>query len=100
GASVPNGAGPRRCALRSRRHRTAPASADDYKVLAAMAGGAGGIHHFGPAMSSVILAACQPRRFTVADSRALKTLRTLGLMHQARQDSGSRTGCPTSLLAA
>jgi hypothetical protein len=60
--------------------RTALASADDYRALAAMAGGAGGIYHFGPAISSVILAACQPRRFTVADSRALKTLRTLGLM--------------------
>jgi hypothetical protein len=59
--------------------RTALAYADDYQALAAMAG-VGGIYRFGPAMSSVILAACQPRRFTVADSRALKTLRTLGLM--------------------
>ena len=60
--------------------RRALASSDDYQALAAMAGGARGIYRFGPAMSSVILAACQPRRFTVADSRALKTLRRLGLM--------------------
>lgn len=59
--------------------RTALASSDDYQALAAMAG-IGGIYRFGPAMSSVILAACKPRRFTVADSRALKTLRRLGLM--------------------
>jgi len=59
--------------------RRALASSDDYQALAAMAG-IGGIYRFGPAMSSVILAACKPPRFTVADSRALKTLRSLGLM--------------------
>jgi hypothetical protein len=31
---------------------------------------------FGPAMSSMVLAGCRPERFTVVDSRALKTLRT------------------------
>jgi hypothetical protein len=60
--------------------RMALASSDDHQALAAMAGGADGIYRFGPAMSSVILAACQPHRFTVADSRALETLRRLGLM--------------------
>jgi hypothetical protein len=58
--------------------RRALATSNDYQALATMAG-VGGIYRFGPAMSSVILAACQPARFTVADSRALKTLRTLGL---------------------
>ena len=43
-----------------------------------MARGTDGIYRFGPAMSSVVLAACRPERFTVADSRALKTLRRLG----------------------
>jgi hypothetical protein len=38
------------------------------------------IYRFGPAMGSVILAACRPGRFTVADSRALKALRGLGRM--------------------
>ena len=38
------------------------------------------IYRFGPAMGSVILAACRPGRFTVADSRALKALRGLGQM--------------------
>jgi len=63
------------------------------------AGSARPAGHHEPALRTaghVILAACQPRRFTVADSRALKTLRTLGLMHQARQDSGSRTGCASA----
>ncbi len=43
-----------------------------------MANSGGGIYRLGPAMSSVILAACRPDRFTVADSRALSTLRALG----------------------
>lgn len=60
--------------------RRALATSDDYQALATMADGAGGIYRFGPAMSSVVLAACRPQRFTVADSRALKTLRGLGLM--------------------
>jgi hypothetical protein len=60
--------------------RSALASSDDCQALAAMAGSVGGIYRFGPAMSSVILAACQPARFTVADSRALETLRGLELM--------------------
>jgi hypothetical protein len=45
-----------------------------------MAKDAGGIYRFGPAMSSVVLATCRPERFTVADSRALSTLRRLGRM--------------------
>jgi hypothetical protein len=60
--------------------RKALASTDDHEALATMANGAGGIHRFGPAMSSVVLAACRPQRFTIADSRALKTLRKLDRM--------------------
>ena|SRR5690242_17165902 len=60
--------------------RRALASGDDYQALATLASGTGGIYRFGPAMSSVILAACQPQRFTVADWRALTTVRQLGLM--------------------
>jgi hypothetical protein len=55
-------------------------ASDDYEALATMARRVGGIDHFGPAMSSVILAACRPETYTVADSRALKALRALGLM--------------------
>jgi hypothetical protein len=58
--------------------RTALAASDDYEALSTMARGTDGIYRFGPAMSSVVLAACRPERFTVADSRALKTLRRLG----------------------
>jgi hypothetical protein len=60
--------------------RTALATGDDYQALATMASGAGGIYRFGPAMSSAVLAACRPGRFTIADSRALATLRGLGRM--------------------
>lgn len=56
--------------------RKALATTDDYTALAT----ACGIYRFGPAMSSVVLAACRPTRFTVADSRALKALRELGRM--------------------
>jgi hypothetical protein len=56
------------------------ASSDDYEALATMANSTGGIYRFGPAMSSVVLAACRPGRFTVADSQALATLRSLGLI--------------------
>jgi hypothetical protein len=60
--------------------RMALAASDDYQALATMASGADGIYRFGPAMSSVVLAACRPGRFTIADSRALTTLRRLGRM--------------------
>jgi len=63
-------------------------TSDDYEALATMANSAGGIYRFGLAMSSLILAACRPDRFTVADSRALSTLRALGRMRPARLDSG------------
>ena len=56
--------------------RDALAESDDGNALATVCG----IYRFGPAMGSVILAACRPSRFTIADSRALKTLRTLGRM--------------------
>ena len=60
--------------------RSALAASDDYTALATIANGVGGIYRFGPAMSSVVLAACRPDRFTIADSRALKTLRGLSLL--------------------
>jgi len=60
--------------------RTALATSDDYQALATMASGTGGIYRFGPAMSCAVLAACRPGRFTIADSRALATLRGLGRM--------------------
>jgi hypothetical protein len=70
-------------AERSRDMHLAPdpeglTTSDDHEALATMANSGGGIYRLGPAMSSVILAACRPDRFTVADSRALSTLRALG----------------------
>ena len=56
--------------------RRALADQDDDGALAKVCD----IYRFGPAMGSVVLAACRPGRFTVADSRALATLRRLGRM--------------------
>ena len=60
--------------------RQALACDDDYQALAIIAASASGIYRFGPAMGSVLLAACRPSKFTIADTRALKALRTLDLM--------------------
>jgi hypothetical protein len=56
--------------------RRALADGDDASALVTVCR----IYRFGPAMGSVVLAACRPERFTVADSRALKALRELGRM--------------------
>jgi hypothetical protein len=47
--------------------RSAASSDDDEQALASLLGSRGGIAGFGPAMASVILAANQPHRFTIAD---------------------------------
>jgi len=60
--------------------RKALETSDDYDALATMARRVGGIYRFGPAMSSVVLAACRPTMYTIADTRALKAVRALGLM--------------------
>jgi hypothetical protein len=56
--------------------RRALASSNDEGALATVCN----IRRFGPAMGSVVLAACRPKRFTVADRRALKALRLLKRM--------------------
>jgi hypothetical protein len=70
--------------------RHALADNDDGNALATVCR----IHRFGPAMGSVILAACRPDRFTVADSRALKTLRGLGRMQDGPADFQARDWLP------
>ncbi len=60
--------------------RSALASADDFTALDVMARPASGIYRFGPAMGSVVLAACRPETFTIADTRALKAVRKLKLV--------------------
>jgi hypothetical protein len=62
--------------------RHALADNDDGNALATVCR----IYRFGPAMGSVVLAACRPERFTVADSRALKALRGLGRMQAGPAD--------------
>jgi hypothetical protein len=70
--------------------RRALADGDDDNALATVCG----IHRFGPAMGSVVLAACRPGRFTVADSRALKALRGLGRVPDGPQDFRQRDWVP------
>ena len=60
--------------------RLALAAEDDLVALSLLSVTGGGVYGFGPAMGSVVLAACRPERFTVADSRAIKSLRALQLM--------------------
>ena len=59
--------------------RRALAADDDADALRLIAGPEG-IHRFGPAMGSAILAACRPDRYTVADKNALHALRSMELM--------------------
>jgi hypothetical protein len=59
--------------------RKALAADDDVEALHLIAGPEG-VHRFGPAMGSTILAACRPERFTVADTNALAALRMLDRM--------------------
>jgi hypothetical protein len=59
--------------------RRALAADDDLEALSLIAG-PDGIHRFGPAMGSTILAACRPERFTVADVNAIAALRMLDRM--------------------
>jgi hypothetical protein len=69
--------------------RKALAATDDYVALATVCG----IYRFGPAMGSVVLAACRPSRFTVADTRALEALRDWAGCQLGRECSGCVTGC-------
>jgi len=57
----------------------------DLPPLMAMASRQSGIRGWGPAMSSVVLAVCRPQRFTIADTRALATIRALGFPVPAGQ---------------
>lgn len=59
--------------------RRALAAGDDAEALHWLCPAGGGVYGFGPAMGSVVLAACRPDRFTIADTRALGALRSLGL---------------------
>ena len=61
------------------RIRMAIRSESDVEAITSLLGSHGGIPFFGPAMSSVVLAANQPDRFTIADSQALAALRAIGV---------------------
>jgi hypothetical protein len=59
------------------RIRAALAAEGDLLPLTAMASVRDGVWGWGPAMSSMILAVCFPKRFTIADTKALSTVRAL-----------------------
>jgi hypothetical protein len=62
---------------------------DDDAAVDALRDGTGGIPNWKTAMSSVVLAACRPARYTVVDSRAL---RTLMLLEERRPEEIQRIG--------
>jgi hypothetical protein len=62
-----------------RRIKKALATSNPTAALDFLLGEQGGISGWGPAMSSVVLAACRPGTYTVADQRALRTLDALNL---------------------
>jgi len=53
------------------------AEADAGEAVDALRGRTGGIPNWQTAMASVVLAACRPERYTIADSRALRTMMLL-----------------------
>jgi hypothetical protein len=61
----------------SSRVAQALTQADDGAAVDALRDATGGIPNWQTAMASVVLAACRPDRFTIADSRALRTLMLL-----------------------
>jgi hypothetical protein len=70
----------------SERIKAAIASIEDEEALDLLLGSRGGIYGFGPAMGSVILAATRPDEFTIADFRALATVRRLKLLRPGPVD--------------
>jgi hypothetical protein len=73
--------------IRASLHEAGKNPGDDATPLARLMGTHGGIKGWGPAMASALLAACDPTRFTIADSQAQKTLRALHLMAPATQET-------------
>jgi hypothetical protein len=53
------------------------AEVDDNAAIDALRGPTGGIPDWQTAMASVVLAACRPKYYTIADSRALRTMMLL-----------------------
>ena len=72
-------------------HLVLAVTATDYEATTGSPGKADLLGTLG-AMSSVVLAACHPDRFTIVDSRTLKALRGLGLLPRGHRSSGSATG--------
>jgi hypothetical protein len=72
------GISPERWVHATQRIEKALIAPGDVLPLKCLIGSRGGIFGFGPAMGSAVLAACRPETFTVADVRALTTLRAIG----------------------
>jgi uncharacterized protein YjiS (DUF1127 family) len=63
--------------------RKALATSNAMTALEGLVGETGGIPHWDPSMSSVVLAVCRPKVYAIADERALRTLAVLNLYSPA-----------------
>jgi uncharacterized protein YjiS (DUF1127 family) len=63
--------------------RKALATSNAMTALEGLVGETGGIPHWDPAMSSVVLAVCRPNVYAIADGRALRALAALNLYSSA-----------------
>ena len=66
--------------------KKALATSNPVTALDCLLGERGGIPGWGPVMASVVLAACRPNTYAVADYRALRTLRALDLCSPCAED--------------
>jgi len=76
-------AGPAEWGRARRSIKRALATSNAMAALDCLLGECGGVPGWGPVMASVVLAACRPTEFVVADERALRSLRALGIYEGA-----------------
>jgi hypothetical protein len=78
--------GPARWGNARRQIKKALAASNPVAALDHLLGQEGGIEGWGPTESSVVLASCRPQTYVVADPRALRTLKALGLYSADHDD--------------
>jgi uncharacterized protein YjiS (DUF1127 family) len=74
----------RRCIKR------ALAAPNPNQALDHLVGATGGVPGWGPEMASVVLAACRPATYVVADARCLRSLHALALLEPSVEEGFSR----------
>ena len=73
-----------------RQIKKALATANATAALDCLLDEQGGIPGWGVTMASAVLAVCRPHAYTVADPRALRTLKTLGILDPHSEDDFTR----------